>query len=164
MYMMDWWSCQQLKKPAGSMIVPVIGSCDQTHTTNYARDGRLWPVYISLGNIDTSFQCKKSDEYCILLALLPVPPKYTFKGKGSTAALKLQQEYTQTQRRPLKDGAENEQFMRGADGQISKCFPVVNAWIDDYMENVGSHSITSLHCPVCDSGAYNEQLVKAINN
>lgn len=66
--------------------------------------------------------------------------------------------------KPLKDGAENEQFMRGADGQISKCFPVVNAWIDDYMENVGSHSITSLHCPVCDSGAYNEQLVKAINN
>jgi hypothetical protein len=79
--------------------------------------------------------CKKRNGCCILLALVPVPREYTFKGKGSTAALKLQQEYDRDMQRrvyemifkPLEDVAENGKFMHCADRQIQKCIPVVNA-------------------------------------
>ncbi|KAI5787824.1 hypothetical protein FPQ18DRAFT_233577, partial [Pyronema domesticum] len=124
MYIRDWWWHQQMKKLAGSKIVPVIGSSNQTRITHYAGDWKLWPVYISLGNMDTSIPCKRSNGCCILLALLPVPPKYTFNGKGCTAALKLQQEYDREMQwrvnemivKPLEEVAENGKFMHCAVG------------------------------------------------
>jgi hypothetical protein len=50
-----------------------------------------WPVYLSLGNIDSTIRSKPSNDTSILVALLPVPPKYPFKGHGETTAMKEQQ-------------------------------------------------------------------------
>jgi DNA-directed RNA polymerase subunit N (RpoN/RPB10)/oligoribonuclease (3'-5' exoribonuclease) len=37
------------------------------------------------------------------------------------------------------------------DGRIRRCFPVICAWIADYVENVNLHSIRSGFCPVCEA-------------
>jgi len=44
------------------------------------------PVYVSLGNIDSTIRSKPSNLASILVALLPVPPKYHFKGHVDATA------------------------------------------------------------------------------
>jgi hypothetical protein len=46
---------------------------------------------LSLGNIDSIIRLKPSNHASILVALLPVPPKYHFEGHGKTTAMKEQQ-------------------------------------------------------------------------
>src|SRR6266550_6054484 len=83
----------QQQKPIGSTIVPVLGSSDQTHLTNYSGDKKEWPVFLSLGNVRSSERMKATRNYSILVALLPVPPKHCFRGPGRSADLKVQQDH-----------------------------------------------------------------------
>jgi len=46
---------------------------------------------MSLGNIDSTIRSKPSNLANITVALLPVPPKYQFKGHGKPTAMKRQQ-------------------------------------------------------------------------
>ena len=48
----------QLQKHNGSTIVPVLGSSEQTHLTNYSGDIKAWPVFLSPGNVRLSEQLK----------------------------------------------------------------------------------------------------------
>ena len=50
----------QLQKPVGSTIVPVLGSSDQTHLTNYCGDKMAWPVFLSRGIVRSSERLKAS--------------------------------------------------------------------------------------------------------
>ena len=63
--------------PPGSTIIPVIIASDQTHLTNFSGDKKAWPVYLTLGNIVSTVRNKPSAMAMILVALLPVPPKFT---------------------------------------------------------------------------------------
>ena len=36
-----------------------------------------------------------------------------------------------------------------ADGKVQRCFPILSAWIADYMENVALHGVKSNSCPKC---------------
>jgi hypothetical protein len=76
------------------MIVPLLGSSDQTHLTTYSGDKKEWPVYLSLGNINPIIRSMPPNLATILVAHLPVPPKYHFKGHGKTPAVKEQQIHT----------------------------------------------------------------------
>ena len=46
--------------PVGCTLIPVLVASDQTHLTNYSGDKKLWPVYISIGNIDSTLRNKPS--------------------------------------------------------------------------------------------------------
>jgi hypothetical protein len=82
-----------LKKTVGSTIVPIIGSSDQTHLTNYSGDKKEWPIHFSLGNINSTIPSKPSSLASVVVALLPVPLKHHHHGRGKTAAIQEQQEY-----------------------------------------------------------------------
>jgi hypothetical protein len=68
--------------PLAATIVPLFGISDQIHHTNYSGTKKEWPVYLSLGNIDSTIRSKPSNLASILVGLLPVPPKYLFKEHG----------------------------------------------------------------------------------
>jgi len=72
--------------PVGSTLVPVIFACDDTHLTNFSGDGKLWPIYMSIGNIPLSIRQKPNQRAWVLLALLPVGPKRVHKKAGWSAA------------------------------------------------------------------------------
>jgi hypothetical protein len=72
------------------MIVPVFSSSDQTHRANYSGK-KEWPVYLSVGNINSTFRSMPSNLPSILLAILSDPPKYHFIGHGKMTAVKEQQ-------------------------------------------------------------------------
>jgi len=64
------------------MIVHLFGYSDQTHFTNYSSDNKEWPLYWSLGNIDSTSRSKPSNPACIPVALLPVPLECHCKRHG----------------------------------------------------------------------------------
>ena len=146
----------QLQKPIGSTIIPVLGSSDQTHRTNYSGNKTAWPVFLSLGNIRSSERLKATRNCSILVALLPVPPKHCFHGPGKSAELKAQQDYNREVLRkvfeiiftPLNNLFERGKHMLCSDGRVRKCFPIICAWTADYAENVNLHSIKSGLCHI----------------
>ena len=81
----------QLQKPIGSTIIPVLGSSDQTHLTNYSRNKKAWPVFLSLGNVRSSELLKVTRNCSVPVALLTVAVKCCFHGPGKLVELKAQQ-------------------------------------------------------------------------
>lgn len=103
MHTADWWwemqvcfrddgdsqisSCQtltnhQMTLPVGSSLIPVLITSDQTCLTNFSGDKKLWPMFMSLGNIPSGIRNKPSNQAWILLALLPIGPKRTKSLRG----------------------------------------------------------------------------------
>ena len=147
----------QLQKPIGRTIIPVLGSSDQTHLTNYSRDKKAWPVFLSLSNVRSSERLEATRNCSILVGLLPVPPKHCFHSPGMSAELKVQQDYNRDVLRkvfeiiftPLNNLFERGKPMLCSDGRVRKCFPIIYVWTADYVENVNLHSIKSGLCHVC---------------
>ena len=50
----DWWWSQQQSLPAGATIVPLLMATDKTVLTLHHGDLSLWPVYLTIGNLDTA--------------------------------------------------------------------------------------------------------------
>ncbi|KAF8425423.1 hypothetical protein BGX38DRAFT_1081430, partial [Terfezia claveryi] len=48
----------QKQVPTGCMVVPVLLASDQTHLTNFSGDKKLWPLYMSIGNIKSTIRNK----------------------------------------------------------------------------------------------------------
>jgi hypothetical protein len=127
---------------------------DQTHLSNFSGDKKAWPVYITIGNLPSTRRNKPGSMAIILLALLPVPPKFP----QSSAADKLQREINadtlqgvfQLILEPLHDAAREGVPIDCADGKVRTCFPILSAWIADHMENVALHGIKSNACPKCE--------------
>ena len=65
-----------------STLVPVLFTSDATHLTNFSGDGKVWPVYMSIGNIKASTRNKPSNKAWIPVALLPIGPKRNKKIPG----------------------------------------------------------------------------------
>jgi len=63
--------------PPRSTVVPIIGLLDQTQVSNFAGDQKAWPVYVTIGTILSRTRNSPVKMPILLLALLPVPPKFT---------------------------------------------------------------------------------------
>jgi hypothetical protein len=170
----DWWWRAQVRSlvdllghetdepqhdvPKGSTILPVICSSDQTHLTNFSGDKKVWPVYLTVGNIPYELRNKPSELLHVLIALLPIPPKLTASGKGKTKNDERQRVLSrdiirtimQKVMKPLTDVSEEGKFIKCPDGAVRKCFPRVCAWIADHAENVVLHSVKTTACVVCE--------------
>ncbi|EPQ53846.1 hypothetical protein GLOTRDRAFT_24981, partial [Gloeophyllum trabeum ATCC 11539] len=133
----DWvWKTQE-KLPKGDTLVPVILSSDKTQLTVFNGDCTAYPVYITLGVIDSAIRRKPSYGAQMLLGYLPASmddgdlgeedarlahsrlfhcgmSKILESLKGSTA----------------KDGIE----LTSADGAVRRCHLVVSCYVADYPE------------------------------
>ena len=71
-----------MELPIGSTLVPVLFASDATHLTNFSGNGKVWPLYMSIGNIKSSTRNKSSIQAWVPVALLPVGPKRVKKVPG----------------------------------------------------------------------------------
>jgi len=118
-----------------------------------------WPVYLSLGNIDSTISSKPSNLASILVALLPVPRKYHFKGHGKTTAVKEQQiDNWEVLRKvfelffgPLDALFTTEKLMLCAASRMQQYYPVISAWTAGTVGNIHLHSIKQPNCSVCEA-------------
>jgi len=108
----------------------VIAS-DATHLTNFSSDGKLCPVYMSIGNIS-------STHAWIPIVLLLVGPKRVYK-KAGWSVVKQERESLKITHVLLTfilgDSAEDGTTARCGDGVVRKCYIRVAAWLGDHMEN-----------------------------
>jgi len=123
---------------------------DQAHLSNLSGDKKAWLVYLTVRNL-LAFQRNRPASFAVLLlALLPVPPKFT---KASADHLH-RQINADTLRgiyellfEPLQNAALEGVNIDCADGKVRRCFPILSSWIDDHMENVALLEIKSNVCP-----------------
>jgi hypothetical protein len=114
---------------------------------------------LSPRNIDSTIRSKPSNLASILVALLPVPPKYPIKGHGKTTAVKDQQIYNREVLRkvfelifcPLDVLFNTGKLVLAVDGQMQQSYPVIWAWMADYFENIHLHSNNQPQCPVYEA-------------
>ncbi|KAF8427191.1 hypothetical protein BGX38DRAFT_1082155, partial [Terfezia claveryi] len=55
----------------GTTLVPVLFVSNAIHLTNFSGNGKVWPIYMSIGNIKSRFRNKLTSHAWIVVALLP---------------------------------------------------------------------------------------------
>ena len=127
---------------------------DQTHLSNFSGDKKAWPVYITLGNLLASRRNAPGSMAVLLLALLPIPPKFS----KSSSADELQRQINADTLQGvfdlifelLQEMALEVTPIDCADRNVRRCFPILSVWIADHMEKVALHGIKSNTCPKCE--------------
>jgi len=91
----------------------------------------------------------------LLLALLPVPPKFTGisahanKAKRQTNA-DTQEAVLDLDLAPLQPVAQEGTVIDCADGKTRLCFHILSAWIADHAEPAALQGIGTKSCPKCE--------------
>jgi len=136
-------------------VVPIIGLSDQTDLTNFSGDKKACPVYMTIGNILSWIRNSPAKMPILLLALLPVPPKFT--GESACANEAQRQTNVDTLQAvfdlilaPLQPVAQEGMAMDCADDKTRLCFPILSAWIADHAEHAALQGIGSKSCPKCE--------------
>jgi len=90
----------------------------------------------------------------LLLALLPIPPKFSKSSKADQRQRKINantlQDVCELIFAPLQDLAHAGIPINCADGKVRQCLPILSAWIADHMENVALHGLKTNACPKCE--------------
>ena len=141
--------------PQGATLVPVIGMSDQTQLTNFLGDKKAWPVYLTIGNIRSKTRNCLSKMAIILVALLPVPPRFASKKVKDRSAQRMTNEEIldgvfSLIFEPLEAITRLVKEMNCSDGMVRHCFPVLAAWIANQAENEALHGLKRMGCTVCE--------------
>ncbi|KAF8423426.1 hypothetical protein BGX38DRAFT_1107727, partial [Terfezia claveryi] len=94
-----------------------------TCLTNFSSDKKLWPIFMSVGNILSAIRNKPLSQAWILIGLLHLTMTDSVKVGGSDIVC----------------GDEN----------IRRCIPIVSTWLADHMENMNIYCIKVNWCPIC---------------
>jgi len=126
---------------------------DQTNLTNFSGDKKVWPIYVTIGNLPSARRNSPGSMAVLLLALLPIPPRFSKFSKVGQSQRKIN---TDTLRdvfeliiAPLQDVAHARIAIDCADGKVPQCFLILSAWIPAYMENGELHGLKTNACPQC---------------
>jgi len=127
---------------------------DQTNLTNISGDKKAWPVYITIGNLPSARRNSPGSMAVLLLALLPIPPKFSKSSKAEQRRRKINadtlQDVFELIFAPLQDVAHAGIAIDCADSKVRQFFPILSAWIADHMEYVALHGLKTNACPKCE--------------
>jgi len=136
-------------------VVPIIELSDQTQLTNFSGDKKAWPVYVTISNILSRTTNSPVKRPILLLALLPVPLKFT--GESARADKAQRQMKADVLRTvldlvlyPLEQVVQEGTVMDWAEGKTRLSFPILSAWITDNAEHAALHRIGSKSCLKCE--------------
>ena len=127
---------------------------DQTNVTNLSGDKKAWPAYITIGNLPSARRNSPGSMAVQLLALFPIPPKFSKSSKADQRQRKFNADTLQDVFKlifaPLQDVAHAGIAIDCADGKVRPCFPILSAWITDHMENMALYGLKTNVCPKCE--------------
>ncbi|KAG8791703.1 hypothetical protein FRC12_008352 [Ceratobasidium sp. 428] len=152
-----WWQLQNtLGLGQGAAIATVILSSDKTQLSVMCGNKKAWPVYITLGDIESSVRRRPSEHATVLLGYVPVTD---LTGED---AWQFFHDCVEQMLRPLKEVGRAGVEMRCADGGVRLVFPLVVAYIADFPEQCLVACTPKSRCPKClmpsdDRGEYNRQ-------
>jgi len=135
-------------------VVPIIGISDQTNLTNFSGAKKAWAVYITIGNLPLARRNSPGSMAVLLLALLPIPHKFSKSSKADQRQRKINadtlQDVFELIFAPLQDVTPTGIAIDCADGKVQQYFPILFTWISDHMENVALHGLKTNAYPKCE--------------
>jgi hypothetical protein len=157
----DWWCEMQDRLPSGATFVPLIGGSDKPQLTDFSCEKKAWLIYLTIGNIHSSIQNKYSYLAQIVLAFLPVPPRFQRNSAPDNRAQRdLKQQVLCDIAMIVLDPVTG--IPKGgdigscalwpcSDGKMSRCWPIVVSWLADHMEHANLMRIKYNTCPKCQT-------------
>jgi len=73
MYTGDWWWERQKQLPDGATIIPLLLGTDKTLLTMHHGDLSVWPIYLTIGNLDAEIRRSQLKPSTVLLGFIPIP-------------------------------------------------------------------------------------------
>ena len=78
----DWWWRTQEEIPDGGTIIPILLASDKTMLSLHHGDQSVWPIYITIGNLDRKTRRKQTVPGSILLGFLPITSETADESKA----------------------------------------------------------------------------------
>jgi len=107
-----------------------------------------------MGNLSLVRRNSPGSMAVLLLALLPIPPKFSKFFKADHCQRKINadtlQDVFELIFAPLPEVAHAAITIDCADGKVRQCFPILSAWIADHIENVALHGSKTNACSKCE--------------
>jgi len=104
---------------------------DQTNLTNFSCDKRVWPVYITIGNLLSARHNISGSMAVLLFVLLPIPPKFSKSFKAYQPQRKIKADILQMVFElffgPPQDMAHTGIAIDCGDSKVLQCFPILSA-------------------------------------
>jgi hypothetical protein len=72
----DWWWEMQEKLPEGATVVPLLIGIDKTVLTQHHGDLSAWPIYMTIGNLDSRTRRQQTRPSLMLIGFMPVLEGY----------------------------------------------------------------------------------------
>ncbi|KAG8729536.1 hypothetical protein FRC10_003813 [Ceratobasidium sp. 414] len=155
MWSADWWPRMQEElgrqgKRDGTIAALVIAT-DQTKLASLCGGQKVYPVYISLGNIGKDGRRQPTKRATVLLGFLPVDGFEDVANDDERRRMKadLVHRAMETMFAPLVAASKTRVEMWCADGRLHHVFPLVAAYMADWPEQNLQSCTTEGSCPVC---------------
>ncbi|KZV81834.1 hypothetical protein EXIGLDRAFT_627889, partial [Exidia glandulosa HHB12029] len=147
-----WWEIQG-KLPMGSTVVPIIISTDKTELSQFTGDATVYPIYMTIGNIDSSIRRQPSRHAQILIGYLPT----TAIEKGDMSDLAVRNARAQLFHaavrailEPLRNAAATGIPLKSSNGDVRNCHPILAVYAADYPEqSLVACTRYGSRCPKC---------------
>ncbi|QRV87051.1 leucine-tRNA ligase [Ceratobasidium sp. AG-Ba] len=145
-----WWRTQDLLG-GDATIAPIILATDATILSLFS-DKKVWPVYLTIGNIDKEIRKRPSEQAMILVGYIPVPDLSFISNEDERREKKWEVyhacmgEILASLKKASNDGVE----MVCADGAVRRVHPVVAAHMADFEEQCTVACTYRTRCPICD--------------
>ena len=88
MYTGDWYWKQQMKHPPKVTIILILLSSDKTVMSLSHGDQTLWPVYITISNLDSKIRRSQTRPSTLLLGSIPIVHEHSEDGNNKNQDLK----------------------------------------------------------------------------
>ena len=142
--------------PIGSTLVLVLFASDAMYLTNFSGHSKVWPLYMTIGNIKSSILNKPTSHTWVPVAILPNAPKCIKKvprwseEKQEHEALQVLQDLLKFVLHPLSSSARDGHDIKHGDDVVRKCYFWVAGWLADHMANSTIHGIYTTRCAICE--------------
>ncbi|QRW03427.1 plasma membrane ATPase 4 [Ceratobasidium sp. AG-Ba] len=151
-YTADWmWEIQAEIQDEYGTIIPIIISSDETKLTTFSGNKKAHPVYLTIGNLPKRLRRRTSKRANVLLGYLPVPKLDCESNEEQRRYHRRNLFHTcmRTMLEPLAEACKTGVEVVCADGNIRRIYPVLAAYIADFIEQCKVACIKQTHCPLC---------------
>ncbi|KAG9122075.1 hypothetical protein FRC07_001690 [Ceratobasidium sp. 392] len=145
-----WWGMQDALGP-NATIAPGIVMTDATTVTLFTGK-KVWPVYMTIANIDKDVRRQPSERAVILIGYLPVPDLswISDEDKRSQKRWELYHAGMSEILAPLKQASVHGVEMVCADGGVRHVHPILAAHMADFEEQCLAACTQKTRCPICE--------------